>query len=445
MITAIARLSQGADLSAITQNVSASTDLVTAVGTYDSELVTVTGTLVGAIGSSGSGFSRFELDTAGITATPTLQLRAPSSLMNAIDMTTGCTITATQVPFSQFTSGTTTNAEIVAFNASNVAISGCAAPQVSKAVATAIRTIRVTFTRNIDATSVLADGSQFTIAGGLTVAAGPVVSGRTVTLTVTADMIPLTAYSVTVANTVKDLQGSAVATTLSANFLGYTLAATALINEINGNITGSCDMIELRVKTDGSLGNFRLTERDGATINYVFPASFQVHKNDFVIVHFGGTSTTCNPAPAATDELTDPAGQTKALHAKNFDTAFDLYSTSLAGLTNTTNVYTLYDPTDAIVDAVFGSDATTSMVAGATLGQAAVVGTAVQWEPHATSYDDVSFRAAAIQDITQSGNSQILFSIQRLNDTDTNAKADWSTGAGLAPTWGALNAGQAAF
>ena len=128
------------------------------------------------------------------------------------------------MPFSQFTSGTTTNAEIVAFNASDVKISGCAAPQVSKAVATAIRTIRVTFTRNIDATSVLADGSQFTIAGGLTVAAGPVVSGRTVTLTVTADMVPLTAYSVTVANTVKDLQGSAVATTLSANFLGYTLA-----------------------------------------------------------------------------------------------------------------------------------------------------------------------------------------------------------------------------
>src|SRR5450432_3742703 len=42
---------QSADLDALTQNVSAATDLVTAVGTYDSELVTVTGTLVGTAGS----------------------------------------------------------------------------------------------------------------------------------------------------------------------------------------------------------------------------------------------------------------------------------------------------------------------------------------------------------------------------------------------------------
>ena len=448
MLSTIARVSQGADLSAITQNISASTDLVTALGTYDSELVTVTGTLVGATGSSGAGFSRFELDTAGITATPALQLRAPTTLMNAIDMTTGCTITATRVPFSVFISGATMNAEIGAYAASNVTLSGCAAPQVSKAVATAIRTIRVTFTRNIDPNTVQADGSQFTIAG-LVVQAGPVVAGRTVTLTVTTDQVPLTAYTVVLdnsVNAVKDLQGSTVATTLSANFLGYTTPATALINEINASITASCDMIELRVKTDGSLGNFRLTERDGSAVNYVFPAAFQVHKNDFVIVHFAGTVAACNAG--AVDELTDPAGQTHALHAKNFDTAFDLYSTTGTGLIATTNVWTLYDPTDTIVDAVFGADASATQAAAATLAQAAIVGTAVQWEPHATSYTDATFRAAAITDISMGGNAaaQTGNSFQRINDLDTNASADWTTGgAGAAPTWGALNAGQAAF
>jgi hypothetical protein len=450
-VTEITRISQGADLSALTQNISASTDLVTALGNYDSELVTVTGTLVGTAGSSGAGFSRFELDTAGITATPALQLRAPTSLMNSIDMTAGCTIVATQVPFSEFLSGATTmNAEIGAYRTTDFTLTGCAPPQVSKAVATAIRTIRVTFTRNIDPNSVQADGSQFTIAT-LTVGPNPVVVGRTVTLTVTADQVPLTAYTVVVDNSVHavtDLQGSTVATTLQASFLGYTTPATALINEINPDIMSSCDMIELRVKTDGSLGNFRLTERDGlgTSNNYIFPASFQVHKNDFVIVHFAGTAAACNPGTAV-NELTDPAGQPRATFAKNFDTAFDLYSTNATGLVATTNVWTLYDPADTIVDAVFGADGTTTASAAATLAQAGVVGTAVQWEPHATSYTDATFRAAAVTDISMGGNAsaQTGNSFQRLTDVDTNSSADWTTGAGAAPTWGALNVGQVAF
>jgi hypothetical protein len=448
-VTVITRTSQGADLSAITQNVSASTDLVTALGTYDSELVTVTGTLTGALGSSGSGFSKFEINTAGITGVTALQLRAPTTLMNAIDMTTGCAIVATQVPFSEFVSGMTMNAEIGTYRTTDFTLTGCAAPQVSKAVATAIRTIRVTFTRNIDPNSVQADGTQFTIAS-LTVAPNPVVVGRTVTLTVTADQVPLTAYTVVVDNSVHpvtDLQGSTVATTLQAGFLGYTTPATAVINEVNPAIAANCDMIELRVKTDGSLGNFRLTERDGSGVNFVFPASFQVHKNDFVIVHFAGTLPACNSGTAV-NELTDPAGQPHATFAKNFDTAFDLYSTNGTGLTATTNVWTLYDANDTIVDAVFGADATTTTTATVTLTQAAVVGTAVQWEPHATSYTDATFRAAAVTDISLGGNTgtQTTNSIQRIVDADTNSSADWTNAVGgAAPTWGALNVGQVAF
>jgi hypothetical protein len=450
-VSAITRLSQGADLSAITQNVSASTDLVTALGTYDSELVTVTGTLTGTAGSSGAGFSKFEINTAGITGVTALQLRAPTALMSSIDMTTGCTITATQVPFSEFVSGTTMNAEIDAYRTTDFTLTGCAQPAVTKALATAARTIRVTFTRNIDPTSVLADGTQFTVAG-LVVATNPVVSGRTVTLTVTADMVPLTAYAVTVATGVagpKDLQGSTL-TTATANFLGYTLPAGVVINEINPNIPGGCDMVEFRITSDGNLNNFRFADRDGSgtLVNYVFPA-LQVLKNDFVIVHFAGTSLTCNPAPQATDELTAKNQQPSITNTKNFDSAYDLYSKNTTGLISTTNVWTLYDPTDAIVDAVFGADGTTTTTANATLAQAAVIGTAVQWEPHATSYTDATFRAAAITDIALGGgsnggtNSQTTNSLQRVTDVDTNSKADWSPGTtGAAPTWGALNVGQ---
>jgi hypothetical protein len=442
----ITRTSQGADLSAITQDVSASTDLVTALGTYDSELVTVTGTLKGTAGSSGAGFSRLELDTTAITATPALQVRVPTAVMTAIDMTTSCNITITAVPFSIFTSGTTTNAEVDTFTTSEFALSGCAAPVVQKAVATAARKVRVTFSRNVLGTSVLADGSQFTIPGlVIDTAVAPVVSGHTVTLSVTVDQTALTAYTVTVLNTVTDLQGSAVATTLAANFLGYTAPASAVINEINGTQPTNCDLVELRVTADGSLGNFRLTERDASTVNYTLPGTLQVHKNDFVIIHLGGT-TTCNPG-AATDELAgNPAAQLHTTYARNFDTAFDIYAPAgVGGITGTTSVLALLDPNDTIVDAVFLTD-TTDTASAATLAGAAIIGTAVMWEPHATSYTDATFQAAAVPGLktTTTGITATDTSIQRINNTDTNAAADWTT-APVVHTWGLANAGQTAL
>jgi hypothetical protein len=441
-LTDLTRTSQGADLGALVQDISAATDLVTAPDSYDAELVTITGTLTGPVGGSGQGFQRFQIATAGDMTDTKLQLRAPTTVMNAIDMTTGCSITATKVTFSKFVaSATTTNSEITVFSPSDFVISGCAAPLIAKAVAVSATSVKITFTRNIDPTSVLADGSQFTVAG-LNVAANPVVSGKTVTFTTDAQTAA-NPYTVTVANTVKDLQGDAVATPFTANFFGYTLPATVVINEFNPTLPTACDMIELRVKTDGSMGNFRLTERDGSAVNYVFPAALQVHKNDFVIVHFAGTVAACNPAPAATDELAgDPAGQPAATHTKNFDTAIDLYSTNTTGLTGTTNVFTLYDATDTIVDAVF-TTGTTSTAAAATLSQAAVVAAAGQWMPAQTTYTDTTFKDAAVDSSMQGATTAT--SMQRINDMDTNAKADWSTGVSTASTWGALNVGQTAF
>ena len=441
------RTSQGADLTALTQNITTATDLVTAAASYDSELVTVTGTLKGTAGSSGAGFSRLELDTTAITATPALQVRVPTAVMTAIDMTTNCNITITAVPFSIFTSGTATNAEVDTFNTSEFTLSGCAAPVVQKAVATAAMKVRVTFSRNVLNTSVLTDGSQFTLSGGLVVDTGtaPVVSGHTVTLTVTTAQTPLTAYTVTVANTVTDLQGSPVAMTLAASFLGYTAPASAVINEINGTELTSCDLVELRVTADGSLGNFRLAERDGSTSNYTLPPTLQVHKNDFVIIHLGGTAG-CNPGGAVDELAGDPMAQLHATYARNFDTAFDIYApTGVGGITGTTSVLTLFDPADTIVDAVFLTDGT-SVASATTLGAAAIVGTAVMWEPHATSYTDATFQAAAVPGMktTTTGIAPTDTSIQRLNNTDTNAAADW-TAVPVVQTWGALNVGQTAL
>ena len=142
--------------------------------------MTVTGTLVGAFTSGGSGFQKFELDTAGVTANTNLLLRYPLTLNATLDPIAGCTVTATKVTLNQFGSATPTTAEVQAFNGSELHLA-CSESVVS-AVATSPTSVQITFARNIDTASVMANGSQFTADNGLTLSA-PVVSNNLITLT----------------------------------------------------------------------------------------------------------------------------------------------------------------------------------------------------------------------------------------------------------------------
>ena len=62
-----------------------------------------------------------------------------------------------------------------------------------------------------------------------------------------------------------------------------------------------------------------------------------------------------------------------------------------------------------------------------------------------TTYIDAIFRMNAADDLDATGTTAAGTSIQRIDNNDTNAKTDWTTGAGAASTFGALNAGQTAF
>jgi len=62
-----------------------------------------------------------------------------------------------------------------------------------------------------------------------------------------------------------------------------------------------------------------------------------------------------------------------------------------------------------------------------------------------TSYIDAVFRANAVDDLDATGTTAAGTSIQRVDDTDHNNKADWTTGAGAPSTWGALNPNQHPF
>jgi hypothetical protein len=441
-IASYTRTATGANVGALAQDLTAATDVVSAVDTYDSELVTVTGTLFEVFASSGTGFQRSGLSTTGITGDTNYQLRAPATLVDAIDMAKDCQIKVTNVPMGRFNA----QAQIGVFTAADFTLTSCPAPAVVSAAALSPTSLRITFSRNILPASVAADGSQFTFDNGLTASAA-VVAGRTVTLTTGAQAVA-TAYLATIAASVTDLRGTPVAAPGTASFTGFVTPAVVRINEVNANIASGCDLIELRVVADGSMTGFKLTERTGAAgvngageLSLTFP-SFTVHKNDFIVVHMNSASTTCNPG-GATQETATTTDQPAATFAGNFDTAFDFWSID-QGLTATNNVFALRDAAGTIIDALFVTDVS-SAPAAATLTSAGPVGVASQWSPAQATYDATSFLAAAVDDLNATAATVAGTSIQRVDDTDDNDKADWTTGAGAASTWGALNAGQAAF
>lgn len=431
-ITSWTRHSQGANVSALAQNISAATDVLSAIDNYDSELVTVTGTLAQSFAGSGSGFQRAAINTAGIMDESDFQFRVPATLVDALDLANTCTVTATNVPMGRYEM----QAQIGAFVASDFTLSNCPAPTVTDAIALSPTSVRVTFSRRVLASSFMADGSQFTFDNNLTASAAT-LDGRTVTLT-TSQQTGGTTYTVTAASSLTDLQGTAIGTPSSDTFNGYLTAAVLKINEINANIDGNCDLIELRAVSGGPVEGFKLMERTAVLVT--LPA-ITLQPNDIVVVHFGGGNTGCNPA-GATNEMTSKTQFPVAMHSQNYDTAYDLYTTAMSGLTRTNNVFTLKDATNAIQDAVFTADGPSDTTAGGTETQAAAVGAANQWSPMLAAYEDDVFYMHAVQDLDGTGTSSTGTTIQRINDNDTNSKADWTTGAGAAQTWGLLNVGQ---
>jgi len=219
-LTSYVRTATGADVGALAQDISAASDVVTAAGSYDGELVTVTGTMFGSFAAAGTGFQEAGITTAGIAGDPRFQLRAPAALIDAIDMVKDCRFTATHVPLGIFVASATSSvaAQIDVFASSDITLS-CPAPAVVSATALSPTSLRIAFSRNILGTSVAADGSQFTFDNGLSASAA-VVSGRTVTLTTGAQAAG-TIYVATIATSVTDLSGGAVGSPGTASFAGF--------------------------------------------------------------------------------------------------------------------------------------------------------------------------------------------------------------------------------
>lgn len=218
-------------------------------------------------------------------------------------------------------------------------------------------------------------------------------------------------------------------------FAGPTSAAgiKVRINELNANIASGCDLVELRVVDCGNTKGLQLWQRTSPVLS--FP-QIDVRAGDLIVVHLNSLGVSCGGS--APDETLSTSQSPSSLYPNNFDTAFDLYST-VAGLTSTTNVLTLYDSLGAVVDAVLLSDGT-SAPASATETQALAVVAAGQWSP--ATVTGAGFTSASVQDLNATGTARLGSSIQRTGDSDTDNLAGWTTGSGVPSTWGLLNPGQ---
>jgi hypothetical protein len=218
---------------------SAASDVVTALTNYESEIITLTGTLASAASGSGNRHVAFNITTEGITtATGNFQLRVPDTLPEELELVQGCAFTLKAGPMWRFTSGTTNRAQPSAYSASDL-ILDCPAPRLLTARAMSPTEIRLTFDRKLNASTVQA--ADFTI-GSLNVTEAVSDGAYRVTLT-TDSQTAAQAYTVTVTGEVLDRAGKPVNPTAnSAPFTGFTPPPTGpslVINEIDYDLVGT--------------------------------------------------------------------------------------------------------------------------------------------------------------------------------------------------------------
>lgn len=208
------RISAGSPLDPVTQDVSAATDLISAIDSYDSELVSASGVIAGAWLPAGHAFLSAPIDTAGIAGDPNLVLRLPQALAQSLALGPDCTIAVQRVPILR--SGN--QAQITPTQAGEFSVADCAEFGLTGAVATSPTTLRLEFNRVLDAATVQA--AAVALSGGL--AAVDAQAQARVAIVTTTVQVPGNLYVVTIAPSFRDVDGYPLSGANIAQFLGYS-------------------------------------------------------------------------------------------------------------------------------------------------------------------------------------------------------------------------------
>ncbi|MFY0528498.1 chitobiase/beta-hexosaminidase C-terminal domain-containing protein [Archangium gephyra] len=295
-----------------------SIDLAAAVADYESELITLSGTVANDFTAAGTGHVGANVVTLGNPDINTnLRLRLTTAVQSASEVAQGCSVTVT-APLWRFTA----QAQPSAWAPGDLDVLSCPGPKVTSASAASSTSVTVSFDRTIDPASVLANGSQFTFDNGL-VASAATVSGRQVQLT-TSTQAAGTAYAVTVASSVKDSLGSGVQPTANtATFTGFVTPAVLMLTEIAPGLGGGKDLVELFVVKGGSVNGFTLMQGASTTLA-TFP-SVVVAAGDVIVVHLRPATA---PADAPTSETTSKTEHPESAYSGYYDSAWDFLGTT---------------------------------------------------------------------------------------------------------------------
>lgn len=395
-ITAISDLTQVATavpVAPMIQDLTNATDLVTNLDAYESELVALTGTLTTAFAASGGGHVFSTISTAGLSTGTLPELRMPSSLRDAMDLTNGCDVSIVGTVW-RFNA----KAQPSVYAEADFVDVSCPAPNVTTVTATSSTEVLVGFDRLLDPASVLPNGTQFGASDGLEVTAAA-VNGKTLTLT-TSSQTGGAIYTLSIDPSVLGRYGAPVVA-LPLSFTGYVVPVGALvINEVDYD-QNSTDTMEFVEVFNGTTTDVALSALDLVFVNGSGSGSV------YMTVPLGsGTLVAGGYAVAGNPAVTVPAGVTKVDFAGN----------------------TMQNGSP---DAVFLYDRVTKTVVDSLSYAGAAVTPTI-------THDGVSVSFASSHTaLTDSGSAALYSLIRWPNGSVTSTAVDWA--ATTTPTAGAAN------
>ena len=381
--------------------------------------------------AAGGNYVSATANTAVLADRPEVQLRINNSLQAALWVESTCELTVTGVPLVRYGG----NSQYTPTRLSEVELHDCPPTTVVSKNALSATELQIEMRRNLLADTVSASDFMISIdrvIPQLEVRSVEVRNGRFIVLT-TAPQAEGQLYELRRVGDVHDLMSRNIVFSdrPAELFRGYRPPARLVINELNANATGGCDMIEFRVTQGGLL---RHTVKERTTVVHVFPETM-VATNDLVVLHFNRGSTNCVRSSQIdarpNSETTSKTQVPEANFAANYNSAWDHW-TADTGLTATDNVIVLLLD-DTIVDAVLVSDGPTGNAAAASESAAQRVAEANEWTQEdgqlpEGGFIDGEFNAHAAQGLKGNGTRNGTSSIRRTSPNDRNHKGDWSFG-----------------